>query len=133
MTRWCLIALTMTASVVVDCHRDRAAAPASSRSVLRELSRCTFDEANGEQTGAEVEAGIRRALRTDRNQFAVRAGNCGSILDPATRERDPGLHALGDAWDEMLPAAQASLPDDLLIERAIRHVGNAWRGASGAR
>src|SRR5689334_1432589 len=99
MIRWGLIAAT-TACVLVACHREAAVVPPSTRSVLRELARCNFDDVNGEPTGAEIEAGIRRALRSGRNQFAVRAGNCGAILDPSTRERDPGLRALGDAWDQ---------------------------------
>ncbi len=132
MTRWWLIVLATMASVVLGCRRDHALTPPSTRSVLRELARCTFDEVNGDPTGAEIEAGVRRGLRADRNRFAVRAGNCGSVLDPATRARDSGLRALGDAWDELLPAAQASIPDDLLIERAIRHVGNAWRAVGGS-
>jgi hypothetical protein len=29
----------------------------------------------------------------------------------------------------MLPPVQASAPDDIVLERAIRRVGNAWRAA----
>ena len=127
LLRGALIAATFFAG----CHRERTPSRPTVRSVLRELARCTFDEVNGEPTGAEIEAGVRRALRSGRNEFAVRAGNCGTLLDASTRERDVRLRALGEAWDDLLPVTQATTPDDLRIERAIRHVGNAWRGANG--
>jgi hypothetical protein len=113
----------------------RPSAPSAALTIERatdEMARCAFDDPsamlapNGQ---AALEAAIRRALRDDRYRFSVRAGRCASAIDEGLRARDPRGRTLAEAWDALLPLAQAQSPEDIALERAIRRVGVAWRAA----
>jgi hypothetical protein len=124
MTRaWALACLLLA---VGACRRE-APRRLTRAAAVRELALCAFDGLGPEPSAPAVESAIRRALRKDRYAFAVRAGRCGTVLDAELRARDPAAAALGEAWDALLPRAQASAPDDIALERTVRHVGNAWR------
>lgn len=127
-------ALLATLSIVAlfACRSNTSSAPKSFDQSVDELARCAFDEPsamlapNGQ---AAIESAIRRAIREDRYRFAVRAGRCSGALDETMRTNDPRARALGDAWDALLPLAQAPSPEDITLERAIRRIGVAWRAA----
>lgn len=111
---------------------DRLQPPSSRHEALRQLARCTFDDLpSPEPPAREIEAALRRAIRQHRYRFAVRAGQCSTALDPTLQAHDESLRALARAWDALLPLIQAPEPDDIAIERAIRHIGNAWRTSAG--
>lgn len=101
-------------------------------SATQEFSRCAFDEpgtllaAHGQSA---IEGALRRAIRSDRYAFSVRAGRCTSAIGEPLRGADPRARELASAWEELLPLVQSQSPDDITIERAIRRVGLAWRAA----
>ena len=75
-------------------------------------------------------------------KLAAGAKTTDGPLPAAVQERlDAGAAAARNAYselaaflrDELLPAAQASVPDDFAVERAVRHVGNAWRAVIAGR
>lgn len=116
------------------CRPRVESAPRSFDQSVEELVRCVFDDPSAmlaPHGQAALEASIRRALREDRYRFSIRAGRCGGALDERLRTSDPRARALGDAWDALLPLAQAQAPDDIALERAIRRIGVAFRGARG--
>lgn len=113
--------------------RPAAPPPRSIESAAREFAQCAFDQGDAlfaPNGSSAIEGSIRRALRADRDRFAVRAGRCASALDPALREREPRARALFDAWEAMLPLVQSPQPEEIAIDRAIRRVGLAWRAAA---
>ncbi len=101
----------------------------------QEFSRCAFDEpatllaSNGQSA---IEGALRRAIRSDRYAFSVRAGRCTGAISDRLRAADPRARELASAWEELLPLVQSQAPDDITIERAIRRVGLAWRAARSA-
>ncbi len=126
-------AVITVACVFVSCHRESQRSPAHSRDAeeLTELASCLFDRAAVAPDAAFVESAIRRALRRDRLAFAERAGRCTQSLSDHA-EVPASWRAMATAWNELLPLAQQRDPTDLSLERAIRHVGNAWRDVQRA-
>jgi hypothetical protein len=118
-----LLALLLVAS----CTRERSPPAATPTSIRSELLRCTFDGAPDDVPQRELEAMLRRAWQRDRNEFAVRAGRCESVLTDAAREHDERVARLDAAWEELLPLLQSATPDPIQFEQAVRHVGNAWQ------
>lgn len=110
------------------CHRETPApsSPANRTDAHDAFVRCMFDAPPAAHDGSAMEAAVRRALRADRISFSVRAGRCEMVLE-SVRTRDAPTEVFDRAWDELLPLAQASAPDDIALEQAVRHVGNAYR------
>jgi hypothetical protein len=99
---------------------------------VSDLARCAFDAPEpllGPRAQVMLEGALRRELRADRYAFSVRAGRCASAVSESLRREDPRARALADAWEGLLPLAQAQSPDDIALEQWIRRVGRAWRDA----
>ena len=111
MTRAHFAIGAVLAMMTASCHREsgRPATPRTRAEAQMVFARCLFD-----------------ALRADRMSFAVRGGRCESALD-GVRDQDPTSGVFVRAWNELLPLAQATHPDDIALEQSIRHAGNAWR------
>lgn len=130
-----LFVAVLTALASGSCRSGndgRARVASSLDEATQELVRCTFDDASAMRTdrgAAVLEAQIRRALKADRYAFSVRAGRCVGSISDVLRQRDARARALVDAWEALLVQAQSPTPDAIDLERAIRHVGIAWRNA----
>ena len=72
-------------------------------------------------------------VQSDRMRFAVRAGNCLSHVDQTVRASDPALRRLTDAFGVLLPIIQSATPDEIAMEREIRHISQQYRRAIGTR
>jgi hypothetical protein len=122
---------------LAGCRSKPAATePATARAAVEELARCAFDEGESllsERPQSRVEGALRRALRRDRYAFSVRAGRCAGALGPGLRARDTGARALAEAWEELLPLAQATTPDEIFLERSVRRIGVRWSAALAGR
>ena len=121
--------VALTALALVACHHsdDTPALPTSRDGAREAFTRCMFDRPPAPRDEASMEADVRHALRDDRIAFSVRAGRCALVLE-SLRMSDPTIAAFARAWEELLPLAQASAPDDILLEQSVRHVGLAYRG-----
>ncbi len=128
MTRAHFAIGAVLAMMTASCHREsgRPATPRTRDEAQMVFARCLFDAPPARRDGAGFEAALRRALRADRMSFAVRGGRCESALD-GVRDQDPTSGVFVRAWNELLPLAQATHPDDIALEQSIRHAGNAWR------
>jgi len=122
-------AVALAAVVALSgCHRGTGApaVPANRADAHEAFVRCMFDAPPAAHDGSAMEAAVRRALRADRISFSLRAGRCEMVLE-AVRTRDVPTETFNRAWDELLPLAQASAPDDIALEQAVRHIGNTYR------
>lgn len=123
----CRWALAWVAALGCHSSPPAAAAPRTRADAIRGLVRCALDDQA--RDASAIESAVRRELRRDRHQFSLRAGRCARVLDAELRVREPALEALSAAWESLLVEAQRSRPDDIALERAVRHVGNAAREA----
>ena len=97
------------------------------------LLSCTFDDATASETPSTLERQFRMQIRGDRMRFAVRAGNCLSHVDQSVRASNPALMGLTDAFSVLLPIIQSANPDEIAMEREIRHISQQYRRATGTR
>lgn len=119
---------TAMLTTLFACRRDAPSeAPRTREAALRQLALCTFDGLGPEPDAMRVEAAIRQALRRDRMAFAERAGQCESAISDELRTHDPAMRTLDEAWSALRSAAQTNPADQIALERAVRHIGNAWR------
>lgn len=116
------------ACAVLGCREPEGEGPADARGAMSQWSRCAFDGLGGAPGPGEVEGAMRRALRSDRARWVVRAGRCEDLL--AVRGRTPAcLEGLRARWAAMLPVAQRATEDAIELDVAVRRVGEAWRAA----
>lgn len=136
MTAWCgaragTIGTTLAVAVLAGACPSAnpgslATAPANVTEAREAFVRCVFDQPAARRDGSAFEAAVRRALRQDRLAFAIRGGRCETALDGAAAS-DPRTEVFARAWSDLLPRVQAREPDEVTVEQAIRHVGNAYR------
>lgn len=117
------------ALLLLACEREAPRTTATPHEALRQWARCTFEDARGQSTAAELEASVRRALRHDRERFVARAGRCEDALIVG-ESVPPCLARLKERWDAMLPIAQRPVDDAIDLDVAVRRVGEAWTEAN---
>ncbi len=100
----------------------------SAREAMQTLVQCAFNDVPVDATADHVEAAIRRALHTERERFAGRAGRCEESLTVG-EATPPCLARVRREWATMLPVAESPTPDPIAVDRAVRHVGDAWTEA----
>jgi hypothetical protein len=54
-------------------------------------------------------------------------------VDQAAIRQDPRLAALVAAWSNLLPIIQSSSPDEIAMEREIRHISQQFTRVMGSR
>jgi hypothetical protein len=116
----------LLAALLAGCGRESPTeGPGSPREALAEFARCVFDGVSPDASPARVEAATRLALRTNRGDFAVRAGRCEDAL--RVRGEVPAcLASLRTRWSGMLPVIQRPGVDAIDLDVAVRRVGEAW-------